>query len=104
MPNFLEAIFAQLKQADARVVLREIRGEQFVSVTGGELLQQVQRVRAYLRNSGIQAGDRCALVSPNSIRWIVFDLAPFQPFCERVFDGGECLAWELSRRHWSSPA
>jgi len=75
MPNFLENIFAQLKEAAARVVLREIRGEQFVSVTGGELLEQVQRVREYLRNSGIQAGDRCALLAPNSIRWVAFDLA-----------------------------
>jgi long-chain acyl-CoA synthetase len=75
MPNFLENIFAQLKQANARVVLREIRGEQFVSVTGSELLEQVQRVRAYLRNSRIQAGDRCALLGPNSIHWVAFDLA-----------------------------
>ncbi|HEX8766627.1 MAG TPA: AMP-binding protein, partial [Candidatus Acidoferrum sp.] len=75
MPNFLENIFAQLKRADARVVLHEIRGEQFVNVTGSELLAQVQQVRAFLRNSGVQPGERCALLAPNSIRWIVFDLA-----------------------------
>jgi long-chain acyl-CoA synthetase len=75
MPNFLENIFAQLKRADGRVVLREIRGDQFVSVTGRELLEQIQRVRAFLRGSGLQAGDRCALLAPNSIRWVVFDLA-----------------------------
>ena len=75
MPNFLENIFAQLRRADARVVLREIHGEQFVSVTGSELLEQVQQVRAFLRNSSVQAGERCALLAPNSIRWVVFDLA-----------------------------
>lgn len=75
MPNFLENIFAQLKRADARVVLHEIRGEQFVNVTGSELLERVQRVRAFLRNSGVQPGERCALLASNSIRWIVFDLA-----------------------------
>jgi long-chain acyl-CoA synthetase len=75
MPNFLENIFAQLQQASARVVLREIRGEEFVSVTGGELLEQVQQVRAFLRISGLQPGDRCALLAPNSIRWVAFDLA-----------------------------
>lgn len=75
MPNFLANTFARLKQADARVVLREIRGEQFVSVTGNELLQQVQQARAFLRSSGVQPGDRCALLAPNSIHWVVFDLA-----------------------------
>lgn len=75
MPNFLENIFNQLKQADSRVVLREIHGEQFVSVTGGELLEQVRQVRALLRNSGVQHGDRCVLLAPNSIRWVAFDLA-----------------------------
>ncbi len=75
MPNFLENIFAQLKRAHDRVVLREIHGQEFVSVTGGELLEEVQRVRAFLRHSGIQRGDRCALLAPNSIRWVVFDLA-----------------------------
>ena len=74
MPNFLEDIFAQLKRADARVVLREIRGEQFVSVTGRELLDQVQRVRAYLRRAGVRPGERCALLAPNSVRWAAFDL------------------------------
>ena len=75
MPNFLETIFGQLKRADGRVVLREIRGDRFVSVTGGELLDQIQLVRAFIRSSGVQAGDRCALLAPNSIRWAVFHLA-----------------------------
>ena len=75
MPNFLENIFAQLKRANARVVLREIRGDQFVSLTGSELLDQVQQVRAFLRDSSVQPGDRCALLAPNSIWWVVFDLA-----------------------------
>ena len=34
MPNFLENIFEQLKRAESRVVLREIHGDRFVSVTG----------------------------------------------------------------------
>src|SRR5712672_3584718 len=75
MPNFLEIIFAQLERSAGRVVLREIHGEQFVSVTGRELLEQVRQVRGYLRNARLQAGDRCALLAPNSIRWAAFDLA-----------------------------
>ena len=75
MPNFLEDIFAQLQRADSRVVLREIHGEQFVSVSGKELLEQVQRVRLHLRRAGLQPGERCALLAPNSVRWVAFNLA-----------------------------
>ena len=75
MPNFLENIFAQLKKADARVVLREIHGEQFVNVTGTELLELVGRVRVFLRSSGVQHGERCALLAANSIHWVACDLA-----------------------------
>jgi long-chain acyl-CoA synthetase len=75
MPNFLEDIFAQLKRADSRVVLREIHGEQFVSVSGKELLEQIQRVRAYLRRVGMRSGERSALLAPNSARWVAFNLA-----------------------------
>jgi long-chain acyl-CoA synthetase len=75
MPNFLENIFAELKKANARVVLREIHGEKFVSVTGSELLGQVQQLRTFLRGFRVQPGDRCALLAPNSIRWVACDLA-----------------------------
>jgi long-chain acyl-CoA synthetase len=75
MPNFLENTFAQLEQASGRVVLREIRGTEFVSVSGAELLDQIARARASLRAAGLQAGDRCALLGPNSIRWAAIDLA-----------------------------
>ncbi len=75
MPNFIEDIFAQLKRADSRVVLREIYGEKFVSVSGRELLEQVQRVRAHLRRMGLQRGERCSLLAPNSARWVAFNLA-----------------------------
>jgi long-chain acyl-CoA synthetase len=75
MPNFLEDIFGQLKKADGRVVLREIRGQEFVSVSGRDLLEQVQRVRAHLRRTGLQPGERCALLAPNSALWVAFNLA-----------------------------
>jgi long-chain acyl-CoA synthetase len=75
MPNFLETILAQLKRADGRVVLREVHGDHFVSVTGRELLDRIQLVRAFLRGTGVHLGDRCALLAPNSIRWAAFHLA-----------------------------
>jgi long-chain acyl-CoA synthetase len=75
MANFLENIFDQLSQSQSRVVLREVHGDTFVSITGGELLQQVQHVREFVKKSGMQRGDRCALLAGNSIRWTVVDLA-----------------------------
>ncbi len=75
MTNFLENIFAEMQKGAERVVLREVRGDKFVSVSGRELLDLVARARAYLRQAGVQAGERCALLGPNSIRWVAFDLA-----------------------------
>src|ERR1035438_912921 len=75
MPNFLENVFAQLQRAESRVVLREIRGEEFASVTGGELLSRVEQGRAHLRSMGLEPGDRCGLLAANSIRWAAVDLA-----------------------------
>ena len=74
MSNFLETILAQLKRADGRVVLREIRGDRFVSMTGRELLDQIQLVRTFVRSAGVQSGDRCALLAANSIRWAAVHL------------------------------
>src|SRR5215467_10367716 len=75
MPNFLETIFSQLQRAADRVVLREVHGEKFVSVTGRELLERIQTARSFLRTRGIEPGDRCALLGTNSISWIACDLA-----------------------------
>jgi long-chain acyl-CoA synthetase len=75
MGNFLENVFEQLEKASGRTVLREIRGEQFTGVTGRELLEQVGRVRGFLRGLGLKAGERCALLGNNSIEWVAVDLA-----------------------------
>ncbi|HXO62651.1 MAG TPA: AMP-binding protein [Candidatus Acidoferrales bacterium] len=75
MANFLELIFAQLQRADERVVLREIHGETFTTITGRELLALVQRGRSYIRKFGLVPGDRCALLGANSIQWVAVDLA-----------------------------
>src|SRR5207245_3868636 len=75
MPNFLENVCVQLRRAEGRVVLREIRRDQIVSVTGREMLDRIERVRAYLRSLGVRTGDRFALLGRNSIVWAVFHLA-----------------------------
>jgi long-chain acyl-CoA synthetase len=75
MGNFLENVFARLRKSSDRVVLREIRSGQFSEITGKELLEQVSCVRGYLRELGLQRGDRCALLGPNSMPWVAVDLA-----------------------------
>jgi long-chain acyl-CoA synthetase len=75
MPNFLENIFAGLQRTGDRAVLREIQGDKFIGATGVELLQRIQATRERLRRYNLQPGDRCALLAPNSIRWIAIDLA-----------------------------
>src|ERR1700681_1422221 len=82
--NFLENIFSRIHAAPDRVILAEAHvggmtqagqaaSEQ--TATGSELLAQIGTARAYLRASGLAKGDRCALVAPNSIRWVALDLA-----------------------------
>ncbi len=104
MPNFLETILAQLKRADGRVVLREIRGDRFVSVTGTELLDQIQLVRLFIRSSGVQPRDRCALLATNSIRWAAFHLALMAEGTIVVPLYSRQAPAELAGRYDSSPA
>jgi len=75
MGNFLENALERLAKASESVVLREIRGEQFVDLRAKELLEKVARVRGFLRDLGVQGGDRCALLGPNSMEWVAVDLA-----------------------------
>lgn len=73
--NFLEKIFHQLTQTPSRPVIQEVRNGQFVTATCAELLSQIRAARTFIRNSGLKKGDRCGLLSPNSIRWSAMDLA-----------------------------
>jgi len=73
--NFLDAIFHHLREAADRPVLQEVHPEGVRSVTGAELLALVRTARAYVRRQGVRPGDRCALLAPNSIRWVALDLA-----------------------------
>jgi long-chain acyl-CoA synthetase len=70
---FLETIFAQL-DTDAPI-LHELHDGRTVAVTGRELRSQVGQARAFLRQRGLNKGDRCALLAHNSIEWIAMDLA-----------------------------
>lgn len=73
--TFLETIFDRLELAADRRVMHEIRGTQLVSITGAELLAQIRRARQFLLDQRLKPGDRCALLAPNSMRWVALDLA-----------------------------
>jgi long-chain acyl-CoA synthetase len=73
--TFLESVFQRLEQAGSTPVVREARNGELVSVTGHELLGLVRRARSFLVAQGLKKGDRCALLAPNSIRWVAADLA-----------------------------
>jgi long-chain acyl-CoA synthetase len=73
--NFLEQIFARLRQSAEAPVLQEARGEKLLAATGGELTAMIARARAFLRAAGLRKGDRCGLLAPNSIQWAALDLA-----------------------------
>ena len=73
--NFLENIFARLKEASDTPVLQEIHSQHVASVSGNELLAQVARAREFISGVGLKRGDRCALLGANSICWVAIDLA-----------------------------
>src|ERR1700685_4097227 len=73
--TFLDNIFERFQRAGSTVLLREIRDGQFVSVTGAELLTLINQGRTFLRKALLKAGDRCAIIAPNSIQWVALDLA-----------------------------
>jgi long-chain acyl-CoA synthetase len=75
MPNFLQNIFDNLARSADRIVVREVRGDQFTSFTGAELLRLVERARLGLRGFDLKIGDRCGLVGANSVPWLAADLA-----------------------------
>src|SRR3989442_13522263 len=72
---FLGEIFSQLKAAADTTFLQEIRDGHVTDVTGGELLEMIGKARTFLAAKGLHKGDRCALLAPNSIRWVALDLA-----------------------------
>ncbi|MGC1106865.1 MAG: AMP-binding protein [Candidatus Acidiferrales bacterium] len=73
--NFLERIFQRFRVAGDGVILQEIRGGEIAAATGNDLLALIAKARGFLASAGLKKGERCALLSPNSIRWAALDLA-----------------------------
>ena len=73
--TFLETIFARLEKAGDAPVVQEVHDGQIVAATGAELLSLIAQARVFLAARNLHEGDRCALLAPNSIRWVAMDLA-----------------------------
>lgn len=73
--NFLQTIFEQLRQDPSKPILQEVKDRQLVPTSCEELLDNVARARRFFIEAGLTRGDRCALLAPNSSRWVALDLA-----------------------------
>ena len=73
--NFLEVILSNLERTSDKVILSEIHESGVVSTTCHQLGTAIDQVRRVLKEAGLQRGDRCALLAPNSSQWVAVDLA-----------------------------
>jgi long-chain acyl-CoA synthetase len=73
--TYLEQIFERLDRTADEPLLGEVRDGKIVAVTGAELLALIAQARAFASARNLKPGDRCALLAPNSIRWVALDLA-----------------------------
>ncbi len=73
--NFLEILIGNLEKTPEKVILSEVHESGLVSTSCQQLLTAINQTRLVLRQAGLQHGDRCALLAPNSSRWVAADLA-----------------------------
>src|SRR4029453_13935027 len=73
--NFLEVIVGNLERTPEKVILSEVHESGLVSTSCRQLWTAVNQARLVLQEAGLQRGDRCALLAPNSSRWVTMDLA-----------------------------
>lgn len=75
--NFLTNILHRLEEAGEATVVQEIRDGKITQTSGRELFLMFAKAVKFIEGRGarLQAGDRCALLGPNSIRWVALDLA-----------------------------
>jgi long-chain acyl-CoA synthetase len=73
--SFLDQIFARLESAADQTLLTELRESGATPATGRQLLNMISQARVFLTSRELKKGDRCVLLSSNSIHWIATDLA-----------------------------
>lgn len=73
--NFLDTILKNLAGTPDKPILYEVLNGRLETTTCRELLENVHQARHALQQSGLKPGERCALLAPNSSRWVALDLA-----------------------------
>ena len=72
LPHYCLESFRRHNKSDA---LRFKSGEAWASISGAEAIARVKRIALGLRELGIKAGDRVAIISENRPEWSLVDLA-----------------------------
>ncbi|MGH9849807.1 MAG: AMP-binding protein, partial [Blastocatellia bacterium] len=76
VPRTINEMFNQAMQKRAnQVVMRYKRDKQWLDLTGAELNDRAQNIALALRQLGVQAGDRVALLAESSPEWGITDYA-----------------------------
>ena len=78
--SFIDVILENLAAHPSRPFVTEVHcppgaAERLERAYGGRLLELIGKGRGALRALGVGAGERVALLAPNSIRWVAADLA-----------------------------
>jgi long-chain acyl-CoA synthetase len=77
LPNLIRRALAQPREE----VLLERVGGAWTPISSGRLLERVENIACAIRDAGLVAGDRVALISHNCVDWIVCDFATFFAGC-----------------------
>jgi long-chain acyl-CoA synthetase len=73
--RFVPRIWKHLTTRYAEPAVVEVHGSSLVPTDGRGITNLMGFARAFLRNEGVQPGDRVVLVAPNSARWVAADLS-----------------------------
>jgi long-chain acyl-CoA synthetase len=73
--HLLQPVIARADRDPGWAVAASRDGDRFVDVTAGEFYQRVRRLAKGLIGSGVQAGDRVALMSRTRLEWLLVDYA-----------------------------
>ncbi|HEY1429684.1 MAG TPA: AMP-binding protein, partial [Candidatus Tumulicola sp.] len=69
-----------LDKPRADTLLERVAGN-WTSTSSGELLVRIENAACAIRNAGLSAGDRVALIARNSVNWLVADFATLFAGC-----------------------